>query len=38
MRFEDAAVGPIFQNWDMSPNYQVRGVDTQFDRSGDILQ
>jgi hypothetical protein len=38
MRFEDAAAGPIYQNWDMSPNYQVQGPDTLFDRSRDVLQ
>jgi hypothetical protein len=38
MRFEDAATGPIYQNWDTSANYQVQGADTQFDRSRDVLQ
>ena len=38
LRFEDAATGPIYQNWDTSENYQVQGADTQFDRSRDVLQ
>jgi hypothetical protein len=38
MRFDNAANGPIFQNWDISANYEIRGPDTQFDRSGQILR
>jgi hypothetical protein len=38
MRFEDATNGPTFQNWDVSANYVIKGPETQFDRSGQILR
>jgi hypothetical protein len=38
MRFENASNGPIFQNWDVSANYEIKGPETQFDRSGQVLR
>jgi hypothetical protein len=38
MRFENATNGPIFQNWDVFSNYEIKGPDTQLDRSGQVLR